>query len=107
MAQTAYYAKIDKPELGGGMYSVQFGWAKFAKKAKTASVATTLKTVKTFNYTWRSNAPKNPAGAATKRTSGFILGTTATVVSGMVRVTRATLGNATSGSSFWYELLGW
>ena len=106
MAQTNYYAKIDRPSLQGG-YTIQFGWAKFAKKAKTASVATKLHTVKTFNYTWRLNAPKNPAGAATNKTSGFILGTTATVVSGMIRVTRATLGSATSGSAFWYELLGW
>lgn len=98
MAQTSYYAKLDRPELSKG-YAFQFGYAKFAKKAKTATIATTLKAVKCFGYTWRTGTPAT--------TSGIILGTSGTVTSGLVRATRATLGGGASGATFWYQLIGW
>lgn len=104
MAQTSYYAKLERPEMDGAKLVNQFGWAKFTKKGLTLPIATKLLTVKSFGHTWRTGAP---GGGAAGKSSGLVLGTTLTVKSGYIHVTRSTLGGSASGATIWYELIGW
>lgn len=95
---TSYYAKLDRPEMGGGML-VEFGSAKFLKKAKTVSIVTRLGTVRFFDA--KIYNPKT-----VKEASGAILGCTGTVSSNKLIITRTTLGGTMSGASFWYYVVG-
>lgn len=105
MAQSSYYAKLEKPELGGSKLVLQFGTAQFSAKKNTLSIATQLKSVKHFTYTWKSGA------SSEAHASGLVLRSTLSLCrtgSGpMIRVTRATLGAASSGASIWYDMAGW